>query len=38
MIMNKIPNSGLDPVDGSGFFGRWIRCQHPFPAASGDDF
>ena len=22
----------------SGFFGRWIRCQRPFPAAAGDDF
>jgi hypothetical protein len=20
------------------FFGRWIRCQRPFPAAVGDDF
>jgi hypothetical protein len=20
----------------SGFFGRWIRCQCPFPAAVGD--
>jgi len=22
----------------SGFFGRWIRCHRPFPAAGGDDF
>ena len=22
----------------SVFFGRWIRCKHPFPAAACDDF
>jgi hypothetical protein len=22
----------------SGFFGRWIRCQRPFPAAVGDPY
>ena len=30
---NRRPRFGFE---GFGFFGRWIRCQRPFPEAVGE--